>query len=82
MLLQQVMVKTVQLGGEGSMKVYAIDRQFNKIDEYYQSWPVKAEMTVGKVFSFLFPFRVEMEPANSQFVHFSLRGMVITSGCI
>ncbi len=66
--------KTVQLGGEGSIKVYAIDRENNKIDEYYQSWPVKADMTVGTVFSFLFPFRVEMEPANSQFIHFEIVG--------
>jgi hypothetical protein len=66
--------KTVELSGEGSVKVYAIDRAFNKVDEYYQSWPVKADMTVGKVFSFLFPFRVEMEPTNSQFVHFQFKG--------
>ena len=66
--------KTVELAAEGFVKVYAIDRAYNKVDEYYQSWPVKADMPVGKVSAWLFPFSIEMEPSNSQFIHFRLNG--------
>jgi hypothetical protein len=64
--------KTVILNGEGSIKAYAIDRKYNKVAEYAQTWPVKADMAVGKVFTWLFPFSIEMQPASSHFVHFQV----------
>jgi hypothetical protein len=66
--------KTVELAAEGFVKVYAIDRAYNKVDEYYQSWPVKSDMPVGKMSSYLFPFSIEMEPSNSQFIQFRFNG--------
>jgi hypothetical protein len=66
--------KTVVLTSEGAVKVYAIDRAYHKVDEYYQTWPVKADMPVGKVATFLFPFSIDMQPGNSQFVRFQFKG--------
>lgn len=65
--------KTVELAADGFVKVYAIDRAYNKVDEYYQSWPVKSDMAVGKISAWLFPFSIEMEPSNSQFVRFQFK---------
>jgi len=64
--------KTVVLISEGSIKAYAIDRKYNKVAEYARTWPVKADMPVGKIFTYLFPFSIEMQPANSHFVHFQV----------
>lgn len=71
-MMGSLFYKTVVLNGEGAIKAYAIDRKYNKAAEYYQTWPVKADMPVGKVFTWLFPFSIEMQPTNSHFVHFQL----------
>jgi hypothetical protein len=60
----------LMINGEGFMRVVALDKEYQKVKEYNETWPVRAETKSGKIFSFLFPAQISMTDENSNFIHF------------
>ena len=56
--------------GDGFIKSDVLDRDYKKVDEYSESWPVRNERTVGKVAQFLFPAQIKMTDSKSGFIKF------------
>ena len=54
--------------GDGYVKVHALDQNYNNIDEYTETWPVRNERTEGKVAQFIFPAQISMANKYSGFV--------------
>jgi len=52
------------------IKVTVLDNEYNKIDEYNETWPKRSERTEGKVFSYIFPAQINMADKNSSFINF------------
>lgn len=60
--------KTVLLVGERSVRAYTIDRNYRQIDQLNTSFPIKAEMTNGKIFSAIFPFYLQLSSPYTEFI--------------
>jgi hypothetical protein len=56
--------------GDNFMTSYVLDTEYNKVDEYFETWPGKYERTEGKVFRLLFPGQISMTHSHSGFVNF------------
>ena len=56
--------------GDGFISSTILDKDFNLIDEYKESWPTKQERIEGKVANFLFPIQVKMTDKKSDFIKF------------
>ncbi len=61
----------VTIEAENSVKVLALNySDYQKVDEYNQSWPKLAERSEGKIFAALFPFQLSLTNPNSSFNRF------------
>jgi hypothetical protein len=60
----------VVITGNGFIRVVVLDKQYQKSREYNETWPVKEEMSAGKVFGFLFPGQVNLSNENSNYINF------------
>ncbi|MBN1821327.1 MAG: DUF4857 domain-containing protein [Prolixibacteraceae bacterium] len=58
--------------GEGYMRSQILDADFNPVDEYSETWPVKMERTEGKIYKFLFPGELSLSNSNSNYNAFFL----------
>ncbi len=56
--------------GEGEITSQVLNKEYKKVDEYQETWPVRYERTEGKVAQFLFPAQLKMSDSNSSFVRF------------
>lgn len=56
--------------GDGNMKSTVLDRDYNLVDTYSETWKVRDERTEGKIAQFLFPFQIKMTNKNSGFIKF------------
>ena len=56
--------------GDGFMKSEVLDRDYNLVDEYSETWQVRNERAEGKVAQFLFPAQIKLTNKNSGFVKF------------
>jgi len=56
--------------GKGFMKSEILDRNYNLVDEYSETWTVRDERAEGKVAQFLFPAQIKMTNKNSGFIKF------------
>ncbi len=56
--------------GDGNIKSTVLDRDYNLVDTYYETWKVRDERTEGKVAQFLFPAQIKMTNKNSGFIKF------------
>ena len=56
--------------GDGNMKSTVLDRDYNLVDTYSETWNVRDERTEGKVAQFLFPAQIKMTNKNSGFIKF------------
>jgi len=56
--------------GEGKITSQVMDKDYKKVNEYKETWPVRDERTEGKVAQFLFPAQLKMTDSNSSFVRF------------
>lgn len=63
---------TIILKGENYIKVTVLDDQYNKIDEYNETWTKRSERIEGKVFSYIFPAQINMVNKESSFTNFYL----------
>ncbi|WP_297089609.1 DUF4857 domain-containing protein [uncultured Draconibacterium sp.] len=56
--------------GEGEITSQVLNKDYKKVDEYKESWPVRDERSEGKVAQFIFPAQLKMRDSNSSFVRF------------
>lgn len=61
---------TITSKGENYIKVTVLDNEYNKIDEYNNTWTKRSERAEGKIFSYIFPAQINMANINSSFVNF------------
>jgi hypothetical protein len=52
------------------MKSEILDRDYNLVDEYSETWTVRDERAEGKVAQFLFPAQIKMTDKKSGFIKF------------
>jgi hypothetical protein len=60
----------VIITGEGFIRVVILNKEYLKVKEYNETWPVRAETKTGKLFSTLFPAQISMTDENSNFINF------------
>jgi hypothetical protein len=58
--------------GEGFVRVVVLDKEYKKVSEYNETWPVRAETKPGKIFAALFPGQLSLSDENSNFINFYL----------
>jgi hypothetical protein len=56
--------------GDGEITSQVLDKDYKKVNEYEETWPVRDERTEGKVAQFLFPAQLKMTNSNSSFIRF------------
>ena len=61
---------------EGFLKVVALDSEYNKVDEYTESWPTRSESEQGKIASFLFPAQITLSDGKTSFINLYLERTV------
>lgn len=66
--------KVVTLFDNNFTKAYALDRGYQKVDEFFEAKPQRSEMTVGKLGQILFPFMIHLKSGNSMFIDFYTKG--------
>ena len=59
--------------GDGFIRVQALDRDHNKVDEYVEARPTYDTSNEGKIAQFLFPAQLKMTDDNSSYVNFFLK---------
>ena len=59
--------------GDGYIRSQVLDYDFNKVDEYKETWLVPEERIEGKIAQALFPAQISMSNKNSSFVNFYLK---------
>lgn len=60
----------VIITGEGFIKNIVLDPEYKNVDEFNETWPVRAERAEGKIFSFLFPGQLSLTDEDSNFADF------------
>lgn len=55
---------------EGFLKVVALDNEYQKVDEYIQTWPIRSESKQGKLASFLFPAQIRLSKGTTNYIDF------------
>jgi hypothetical protein len=55
---------------ENSIRAIVLDKEFNKITEYNESWPGRFERIEGKIFQALFPGQISLTDKNSRYIKF------------
>ena len=57
---------------DGQIRVTALNHDYQKVDEYTETWPVRNQRTEGKIAQFLFPAQITLTNKTSGFVKFFL----------
>lgn len=60
----------VIIGGNGFVRDVVLDKEYRKITEFNETWPVRAETTIGRWFAGLFPFQLSLSDDNSNYHNF------------
>ena len=61
---------TIISRGKSSLKAIALDKEYNKVDEYTESWTKLSETSAGKVAGYIFPGELRLSDSNSSFIDF------------
>ncbi len=61
---------TIISKGENFIKITVLDDEYNKIDEYNETWTKRSERSEGKVYSYIFPAQINMGNEHSSFINF------------
>jgi hypothetical protein len=61
----------VILSGEGFIRDVVLDKEYDKVTEYNETWPVRAETASGLWFAGLFPFQLSLSDDNSNYHQFN-----------
>ncbi len=61
---------TIIMRREGYMKTVALDSDYNKVDEYSETWPVRGKTREGVVASTIFPFQLRLQDNNNSYINF------------
>lgn len=54
----------------GYQKAMALDTEYNKVDEFTETWPVRAESKQGKIASFIFPAEMRLSVPTTNYIDF------------
>jgi hypothetical protein len=60
----------VIISGDGFVRAVVLDKEYRKIREYNEKWPVRSETVVGKTFAWLFPGQLSLTNEDSNFIRF------------
>ena len=52
---------------EGYVRSQVLDADYNKVDEYKETWAVRNDRTEGKIFQMLFPAKISLTNSKSSF---------------
>ncbi len=55
---------------DGEMRVTALNRDYQKVDTFIETWPVRTQRTEGKIAQFIFPAQLSLTNKTSGFVRF------------
>lgn len=66
--------RTVTLAGNNYIKAYALNRSYDKVNEYEEQWLSKSEMIGGKIADYIFPFTISFESSASRYITFLFKG--------
>lgn len=58
------------LEGDGLMKIYALDINYNLVKSYSETWTKKNDRSEGQIFAWVFPAQVSFTSEKSSFVAF------------
>ena len=64
---------------ENQINVYVTDRNYKLIDEYQDNWKNIKQRTAGLVSTYIFPFEIEVNSADSMFINFYFSGLNFSS---
>lgn len=56
--------------GEGTITNQVLNKEYKKVDEYTENWPVRNERTEGKIAQLLFPAQLRITDKNSEYIRF------------
>jgi hypothetical protein len=56
--------------GDGFMDVVVLDKEYQKINEYSETWPMREQMKAARAFASLFPAQLSLTSRNSNFIRF------------
>ncbi len=56
--------------GDGFMDVIVLDKDYQKVNEYSETWPMREKMKAARAFASLFPGQLSLTSKNSNFIHF------------
>lgn len=65
--------------GDSYVRAFTLDNHFKLVDEYTEKWNDRYHRFEGKIFSYIFPFEMNLKSENSRFINFRLN---ITGGVI
>ncbi len=60
----------VVIRGDNYVNVTILDSDYNKVDEYHESWTGRTDSKQGKIFSYIFPAQLKMYDSNISFTDF------------
>ena len=61
---------SVYMVGKDHLKIVVLNKQYQKVDEYQESWPNRSQRIEGKVFSYIFPAQLSLSKWYSNFNKF------------
>jgi hypothetical protein len=64
----------VTVESEDHTDVIILDKEYNKVKSYQESWPALSERTEGKIFGYIFPAQLSMDHPNSKYINFYWKG--------
>lgn len=60
--------RTITLNKNNSVEIFVIDRDYNLVDRYKETWKTKSEYTAGIVASTIFPFTILLNNNSSLYI--------------
>ncbi len=61
---------TVIMESPGEVKAVVLDKNYQYVDSYTETWPVREDTKVGKIFTSVFPAQISLTSDTSKFVSF------------
>ncbi len=65
--------RTISLIGSKNIRTIVTDRNYTMVDRYEETWKNNYDLTAGVVASYVFPFTLKLNDANSSFSNFYFR---------
>lgn len=69
----------VSVISEDHIKTFVMDREYNLIDTYEESWPGRAESNAGFAEAYIFPFTLNLSSFSSMYINFNFESLSLKS---